>query len=129
MKTILVVDDEPAIAEILLEVLTDEGYHVVAAHNGHEGLRVLAESRPHLVLSDLMMPIMDGLALCRAMQADPAHRTVPIVLMSAAVERAATSACRYAAVLHKPFDLDLVLRTVVEQIGEAEAPNEPIKVV
>ncbi len=125
MKTILVVDDEPAIAEILLEVLTDEGYHVVAANNGREGLRLLAESRPHLVLSDIMMPIMDGLALCRAIQADPAHQAIPIVLMSAAVDRAATNACRYAAVLHKPFDLDLVIRTVVEQIGEAEASDEP----
>jgi CheY-like chemotaxis protein len=69
---------------------------------------------------------MDGLALCRALQADPAHQAIPIVLMSAAVDRAATSACRYAAVILKPFDLDLVLRTIVEQIGEAEAPSEPI---
>ena len=129
MKTILVVDDEPAIAEILLEVLADEGYHVVATNNGREALQAIAESPPHLVLTDLMMPIMDGLALCRAMQADPAHRAIPIVIMSAAADRAATSTCRYAAVLHKPFDLDQVLGTVVEQIGEAEAPDEPNKVL
>ncbi len=84
LPTILVVDDEPAIAEMLQDILEYEGYQVVTAGNGHEGLACVAAVRPQLVLSDVMMPGLDGRAFCRALQADPRYRGIPVVLMSAA---------------------------------------------
>ena len=103
--TILVVDDEPAIAEMLQDILEYEGYQVVTAGNGHEGLACVAKVRPQLVLSDVMMPGLDGSAFCRALQADPSCRSIPVVLMSAAAAPEAQDGCTYAAFVRKPFDL------------------------
>ena len=103
--TILVVDDEAAIAEMLQDLLEDEGYQVVTAGNGHEGLARVAKVRPQLVLSDVMMPGLDGRAFCRALHADPAYRAIPVVLMSAAAAPEAQDGCTYAAFVRKPFDL------------------------
>ena len=103
--TILVVDDEPAIAEMLQDLLEDEGYQVVTAGNGHDGLACVAQVRPQLVLSDVMLPGLDGRAFCRALQADPAYRSIPVVLMSAAAAPEAQDGCAYAAFVRKPFDL------------------------
>src|SRR5579885_1072524 len=83
MKTILVVEDEFAIADMLSSLLEDEGYRVILASNGQEGLARLAETRPNTVLCDVMMPIMDGRQLRKTMKADPSFKDVPIVLMSA----------------------------------------------
>ena len=103
--TILVVDDEPAIAEMLQDLLEYEGYQVVTAGNGHDGLAWVAQVRPQLVLSDVMMPGLDGRAFCRALHADPSTRAIPVVLMSAAAAPEAQEGCPYAAFLRKPFDL------------------------
>lgn len=69
MATILVVDDEFAIVDLLEMVLVDEGYHVLTAANGRQGLERLAgQPRPDLVLSDYMMPILDGAGMLRTMR-------------------------------------------------------------
>ena len=60
MKTVLVVDDEFAVAELLSDLLTDEGYHVVTAAGGKEGLARLRSAKPDLVLLDFMMPSLTG---------------------------------------------------------------------
>ena len=119
MPTILVVDDEPAIAGMLQDLLEDEGYHVVTAGNGQEGLACLPEARPQLVLSDVMMPGLDGRAFCRALQADPTYRSIPVVLMSAAAAPDARDGCTYAAFVHKPFDLDTLVGTITRVLNGA----------
>ena len=120
MPTILVVEDEASITELLRLVLEDEGYRVVAAADGREGLARLAEERPHLVLSDVMMPAMDGRDLARAMYADRAYRRIPLVLMSAAGE-AIVGDAPCAAFLSKPFDLDQLLTTIGRLLGAADS--------
>ena len=60
-------------------VIQDEGYQVSTASNGREGLTHLEKLKPDLVLSDVMLPILDGRALCRAMQADPTYQAIPIM--------------------------------------------------
>ena len=119
MTTILVVDDEMAVADFLKVVLEDEGYHVLLAENGREGLARLAESRPALVLCDIMMPIVDGPSLCRAMQQDPSYQAIPFVLMSAQHRPPSPIECRcnYTAFLAKPFGLDNLLTLVTRLIG------------
>lgn len=117
MTLILVVEDEAAIADVVRDVLEDEGYSVRWAGNGRDGLAAVAEQPPQLVLSDIMMPVLDGRAMCRAIQSDPRYRHIPIVLMSAAALDVAADTCRYAAFVRKPFDLDRLLGTVLAQIG------------
>ena len=119
MPTILVVDDEEPIAELLRAVLEDEGYRVVTAADGQAALEQLAEARPVLVLSDVMMPHLDGRALARALQADPAYRAIPLVLLSA-LGAASVAGVPHAAFVAKPFELDGLLVTVARLLREAE---------
>lgn len=84
MATILVVDDEVPIVDLLQAVFEDEGYRVLVAHNGQDALRVARAEHPDLVLSDVMMPGMGGVALAAALHTDPAMGATAVILMSAA---------------------------------------------
>lgn len=118
MKTILVVEDESAIATLLSMVLEDEGYRVVLAADGRAGLTRLAEVRPDLIICDVMMPLLDGIEMCRAVQNNPDYCSIPVVLMTAARKSFSRDHCDYATILYKPFELDTLLETVGELIGE-----------
>src|SRR3954452_20452990 len=83
MATILVADDEPAIASLLADFLTFAGHTVHVAHTGRDALALAEERRPDVILSDVMMPYLDGIALCRALRRRPGTRRVPVLLMSA----------------------------------------------
>jgi CheY-like chemotaxis protein len=115
MTRLLIVDDELSILEALQDVLSLEGYEVVTAYNGAEGLKRMSEAPPDLVLLDLMMPVMDGWELLRRMREDARLRAVPVVIMSAGRigEEVRDAAC---ATLPKPFDLDDLLETLAAQM-------------
>jgi CheY-like chemotaxis protein len=115
MKTILVVDDESAIIEVLRGLLEDEGYRVVSAANGYEGLERVAQARPDLIISDVMMPRMGGVAFMHALRQDSSYATIPVVLASAA----APSANGAAGFLGKPFDFDALLDLVRRLTNDA----------
>lgn len=83
---ILLIDDEADILEFMEYNLRKAGYEVFTAPDGAEGLRMAAEHRPHLILLDMMMPVMDGAETCRAIRADPALRDTMIVFLSALSE-------------------------------------------
>ena len=112
MTPILVIDDEISIVEMLCAFLEEEGWQVTTAYNGQEGLERLASVRPAVVVSDVMMPVLDGWELCRRMQADPRYQSIPLVLMSAVRTTPGLAGCNYAALLRKPFELDEVLQTI-----------------
>ncbi len=115
-KKILVVDDEVAIAELLRELLDHDGVEVLVAHNGQEALEALQEDRPRLILSDVMMPVLDGRELCRRVRADPATSHIAIILMSAAHQKGAGE-WGADAFIRKPFDL-LTLTELVDRFLE-----------
>jgi two-component system alkaline phosphatase synthesis response regulator PhoP len=81
---ILIVDDEEDIREIIRYNLTKEGYEVYEATNGKEAISVAEESHPHLILLDMMMPVMDGRTACEAIRQHPQLHDVMIVFLSAA---------------------------------------------
>lgn len=83
MKRILVVDDEADYRLILRTILMDEGYEVVMAANGEEGLKKLEESQFDLVVSDIYMPIMDGIRFQRTARLNPKYQSVPFLFVSA----------------------------------------------
>ncbi len=80
MAKILVVDDEPNIREIVGLYLRGEGYEVLSAADGEEGLELYRRGRPDLVVLDLIMPKLDGLEVCRQTQAE---RRVPVIMLTA----------------------------------------------
>src|SRR5579859_4514606 len=102
-KLILVVDDEFAIRYMMQTLLSEEGYAVQCASNGQHGLATLREGRPDLILSDWMMPVMDGLAFCRTLHTIPDYRSIPIIFMSAVSKNISAHDCDFLAVLEKPF--------------------------
>jgi CheY-like chemotaxis protein len=113
VKTVLVVDDEWAIAEVLEAILGDEGYRVEMASNGRQGLARLAAQKPDVIMLDFMMPIMDGPAMLVALADDPATRNIPVIVMSSLPEETIAGRCNgYAAFLRKPFRIPEVLRLI-----------------
>ncbi|MGV8917971.1 MAG: response regulator [Pseudomonas sp.] len=113
MTTVLVVDDEYLIADILGYALEDEGYMVVKASNGQKGLEVLERERPSLIITDFMMPVMDGLEFATAVRAIPSISHLPIILISGAQAHIGMQRSDlFDAVLKKPFNIDLVIAQV-----------------
>lgn len=114
--TILVIDDEEPIRLLIQDLLHLEGYTVLLAWNGQLGLVCAQECHPDLILTDLMMPIMDGYELCRRLHADPHTAQIPVIAMSAAYPK------RYAdlfnAVIGKPFELLPLLTLISTQLDD-----------
>jgi CheY-like chemotaxis protein len=110
-RRVLIVEDDVRLRALLQEVFTGLGYAVALAGNGHEALDHLAGEPPDLVLSDVMMPGMDGRALAVAMQADAAFRRIPLVLISAGPPTI-FEGIPCAAALSKPFGLTEIRATV-----------------
>ncbi|MTW10813.1 response regulator [Pseudoduganella eburnea] len=79
---ILIVEDSPTQAERLRRLIRSSGYRASVAANGKLALAEIRERKPHLVLSDIVMPEMDGYELCRAIKADPAMRDIPVILVT-----------------------------------------------
>lgn len=82
VPTILVVDDEKDILELLKYNLEKEGYKVLTAHNGREALKVVRQ-KPDLVILDIMMPELDGWEVCKAIRKDPSTAKIPVVFLTA----------------------------------------------
>jgi CheY-like chemotaxis protein len=118
MAMILIVEDEQSIAHLLQDILEEQGYTVGLSSNGQEALERLPDLAPHVVLSDVMMPLLDGIGLCHSIQRDPSYQGIPIILMSAGHERH-LSGCVYTAFLAKPFQIDDLLTVVARVVTNA----------
>ena len=82
MNTVLLVDDEPSLLDIYTLVLEDLGHVVATAADGEEALQLAPRLRPDLIITDLMMPRMNGLELCLQLREDPRLRGVPVIIHS-----------------------------------------------
>jgi CheY-like chemotaxis protein len=121
MPTVLVVDDEFVIADLLETILTDEGYRVHTACNGKQALAKMAEATPDLILLDFMMPILDGAGMLRAIAAVPAYQHIPVIMISSLNEEVIAKKCiAYTAFLRKPFRVAAVLETVARVLGRSD---------
>ena len=120
MAKILIVDDQPFNVDLLEEELEDLGYETVTAENGQEGLDVIRETRPGLVLLDVMMPMMNGYDVCKAIREDPDLADVQVILLTAKGQEAdrergvEVGATRY---MTKPFDPDELLEIAKGMLG------------
>ena len=103
-RSILIVDDEFGLAELIAELLTESGFESTIAINGRLGLDSIALKRPDLVLLDVMMPVMNGPAMARAMRANPEQATIPILMMTSLPAALPPDLPRlYDDYLEKPF--------------------------
>ena len=83
MAKVLIVEDEETLTENLAEKLRSEGYAVSTAYDGEEGLRLVREETPDLLVLDIMLPGLDGLSICRIVRRDPATAHIPIIMLTA----------------------------------------------
>ena len=83
MRRILVVDDEPSIVRPLMFVLKKNGYDVLTAPNGDEGLRMAKQEKPDLIFLDVMMPKKNGYEVCREIKSDPELQHIYIIILTA----------------------------------------------
>ena len=114
MPKVLVIDDDPVIVQLLRVNFEIEGFEVVSAADGREGFEKAKSARPDLVLSDIMMPRMDGLELVAQLKAHAATRSLPVILLSAKAQNAEVQQGLDAGAddyVTKPFDpLELIDR-------------------
>src|SRR6476469_418720 len=126
-KRILVVDDEPQITRVLRTALTGGGYEVRTADDGHNGLRTAREWQPDLVITDISMPNMNGVELCRQLRAET---TLPIIVLSVKgeektkVEALDAGADDYVT---KPVGMDELLARVRRNLARAQPTEDPAK--
>jgi DNA-binding response OmpR family regulator len=81
-RQVLVVDDDRSAVKYLSALLREHGFEPISAGDGAEGLRMVKQSRPDLIVLDIMMPKKSGLALCTELRRDPAYRDIPILMIS-----------------------------------------------
>jgi DNA-binding response OmpR family regulator len=113
---ILVVDDDESIRQIVRIYLSEEGYVIREASNGHSALEMLADFQPAVILLDLRMPVMDGWEFTRRYRETPGPHA-PIIAFVAALNAIEECAgLEAAAILNKPFDLEDLLATIRLQI-------------
>ena len=85
-QTILIIEDEPSLVDVLTYNLTKEGFEVIVATDGQEGLRLAHTALPDLVILDLMLPVVDGLQVCRQLRSDPKTQEIRILMLTAKSE-------------------------------------------
>lgn len=126
---ILVVEDIPNVRELLTVTLQFKGYPVVTANNGQEALELIAKQRPALVITDILMPKMDGYALAQKLRTDPHTRQIPLIFLSATYvtpeDKAFALSLGAVRFLEKPVDTEEFLLTVAEvlTLGPATTPE------
>ncbi len=122
--TVLIVDDEPNIRFLLeqtLEELEDEyGITLLTAENGRDGLEMIQEHRPELVLLDIMMPFMSGLEVCEAIRKDPVLKDMTVIMLTAkgqVNDKEHGIQAGADAYLTKPFQPSMILEKVLEVLA------------
>jgi CheY-like chemotaxis protein len=114
MRTILVVDDEFGIAEIIADVLGSMDFSVSIALNGKVALASIEHERPDVILLDVMMPVMSGPELLERLRASEAHRDIPVIMMSAVGPESVSPEvhAQISGFLHKPFTYDQLMEAL-----------------
>lgn len=109
--TILIIDDDLALQTVLEIALREAGYNVVLANDGEEGIQKLAEVSPNLVISDIMMPQLDGVETFQRIKEQLQDEGIPIFIMTALNRKPwfADMEAEGAVIIQKPFDIDQVL--------------------
>jgi DNA-binding response OmpR family regulator len=125
-KTVLTIDDDTAITELLAMLLRTHGYEVITANDGDEGIKTIKNKSPHVVILDLMMPGLDGWQVCKSVRE---FSNVPIVVLSALDDPSMIASALDAGAddyLVKPVSSSILvahLNRLIRRTGSLESPN------
>jgi CheY-like chemotaxis protein len=127
--TVLLVDDEPVVLEMMEDFLTVNGLTVVVSREGTEALRLAVERSPDVIVLDVMIPTMDGYEICRRLKADPRTCEIPVILHTIIKGEEVETRGEAAGadfVVHKPMrPLSLFLKTVEMALAKRRQPRLP----
>jgi two-component system phosphate regulon response regulator PhoB len=124
---ILVIEDERSLIEVLTYNLEREGFEVLVAADGQEGLRQAQLKLPDLIVLDLMLPLKPGLDVCRELRIGPRTRDIPIIMVTAKAEESdqlvgfATGADDYVT---KPYSMKVLIQRIKKELRRAQAQEE-----
>jgi len=125
---LLVVEDVPNVLELLEVTLRFKGYEVITARNGVEGLEKARTQSPSLIITDILMPKMDGFAFVQQLRLDPITRSIPVIFLSATYvtpeDRQFALSLGAARFIEKPIDTEEFLLTIAETLTQGP-PTEP----
>jgi CheY-like chemotaxis protein len=134
-RPLLVVEDIPNVLELLEVTLRFQGYHVLSASNGEEALKILEKERPALILTDILMPVLDGFAFVQKIRSKPETQDIPVIFLSATYvtreDRDFALSLGASLFIEKPFDTEDLLLTIAELLSqeniELPEPLDPPK--
>lgn len=135
MKTskgpLLVVEDTPDTLQLVDVTLTFKGYRVITARNGQEALDAIQKERPALIVTDILMPQMDGFSLVHRLRINPETRGIPVIFLSATYvdreDKEFAAAIGVTRFLEKPIVIDELLRTIAELLSRGTlADSKPL---
>src|SRR5258706_2467924 len=127
-KKILLADDSITIQKVVELTFSDGDYEVTAVNNGAKAIQKLAEMRPDIILSDIIMPEKNGYEVCEYVKSHPEYRNIPVILLTGTFEpfdpdRADKAGCD--AVVTKPFESQSLIQKVEELIAQSKASSAP----
>lgn len=123
MNKILLIDDDPTIQNVFGQFLRGLGYEIISATNGKEGMKLLADDRPNLIITDILMPEMDGLEIL--LQIRTMHDDMPVIAISGGMRGLPVNFLRQAKlfgarhVFEKPVPLGVLQKAVEELLTES----------
>ncbi len=110
--TVLVIDDDPSACELMVRSLAKEGFRVLTAGGGVDGLRLAREARPHVITLDVLMPDLDGWTVLKELKADPKLAAIPVIMITMADDRSTGYALGASDYLTKPIDRERLAASV-----------------
>lgn len=116
-KTILIIDDDPILVKALAKKLPENGYTILTATKAADGLQIVMDQYPDLVILDVMMPIINGYNLCQLLKSDSRHKRIPIILLTyrnSERDKQIGKDMGANAYLVKPLDIPLLLEKIAE---------------
>jgi CheY-like chemotaxis protein len=134
-RPLLVVEDIPNVLELLEVTLKFQGYQVLSAKNGEEALKILEKEKPALVITDILMPVLDGFAFVQKIRSNPETKDIPVIFLSATYvtreDRDFALSLGASLFIEKPFDTEDLLLTIAELLSqesiELPEPLDPPK--
>jgi len=119
MKAIIV-DDDKLVRKTLRKFLSELDFDVRTAENGEFGFQLIKKEKPEIIFSDMLMPGIDGITLCRQIKEDPDLSSAKLILMSSLYKRSDTARdgleCEYDGFMEKPFDYDDLVK-IIRSLG------------
>ena len=127
-RRVLLVDDEPSIVKMVGKRLELEGYHVILAMDGQDGLvKAQADPPPNVVILDLMLPKLNGYEVCAMLKRDPKYQHIPVMIFSAKAQEGdrVEALCGADAYLRKPFKAQELLERIKTLMDASLPPPQP----